>query len=205
MYARSTTINGNPGSIDAGIAHVRDEVLPSVTSMDGCLGMSLVVDRETGRCIATTSWETEEAIAASRMPVQSLRSRATEILGGGTPEVEEWEVAVMHRDHNSHEGCACRVTWTRAQDLDATVDYWRSTVLPRAEAMDGFCSASMLIDRAGNRTCGTVTYDSRAALEASRQEAASMRENAARAVGVEFLDVAEFELALAHLRLPELV
>jgi len=68
MYARSTTINGNPGSIDAGIAHVRDEVMPMVTAMDGCLGMSLVVDRETGRCIATTSWETEEAIAASRMP-----------------------------------------------------------------------------------------------------------------------------------------
>ena len=205
MYARSTNINGNPGSIDAGIAHVRDEVMPAVTAMDGCLGMSLVVDRETGRCIATTSWETEQAIAASRTPVQSLRSRATEILGGGTPEVEEWEVAVMHRDHTSHDGCACRVTWTRARDLDTTAEYWRTTVLPRVEAMDGFCSASMLIDRAGGRTCGTVTYDSQAALEASRQEAAAMRENAARAVGVEFLDVAEFELAMAHLRLPELV
>jgi Antibiotic biosynthesis monooxygenase len=205
MYARSTTINGNPGSIDAGIAHVRDEVMPVVTTMDGCLGMSLVVDRESGRCIATTSWETEAAIAASRMPVQSLRSRATEILGGGTPEVEEWEVAVMHRDHNSHEGCACRIVWARAQDLDAGVDYWRTSLLPRFEAMDGFCSASMLIDRAGSRTCGTVTFDSRAALEATRQTAAGMRENTAREIGVEFLDVAEFELALAHLRLPELV
>ena len=205
MYARSTTINGDPGSIDAGIAHVRDEVLPTVTAMDGCLGMSLVVDRETGRCIATTSWETEAAIAASRMPVQSLRSRATEILGGATPEVEEWEVAVMHRDHTSHEGSACRIVWTRAQDLDQAVDFWRTSLLPRFETMDGFCSASMLIDRAGNRTCGTVTFDSRAALEATRETAAGMRENAAREIGVEFLDVAEFELALAHLRLPELV
>lgn len=205
MYARSTTINGNPGSIDAGIAHVRDQVMPSVTAMDGCLGMSLVVDRESGRCIATTSWETEEAMAASRMPVQSLRSSATEILGGGTPEVEEWEVAVMHRDHTSRDGSCCRVTWTRARDLDTTVDYWRTTLLPKFEAMEGFCSASMLIDRAGGRTCGTLTFDSRAALEASREQAAAIREGAARDVGVEFLDIAEFDLAMAHLRLPELV
>ena len=204
MYARSTTIMGNPGSIEAGIIHVRDEVLPTVSAMDGCLGMSLVVDRETGRCIATTSWETEEAISASRGPVMSIRSRASEILGG-TPMVEEWEVAAMHRDHASHDGCACRITWTRARDLDTTVDFWRNTLLSRFEAMDGFCSASMLIDRAGSRTCGTLTFDSQAALEASREEAAMIRETASREVGVEFLDVAEFELAVGHLRLPELV
>ena len=203
MYARSTTIMGDPGSIQAGIDHVRDEILPTVTGMDGCLGMSLVVDRETGRCIATTSWETEEAISASRGPVTALRSRAAEILGG-TSVVEEWEVAAMHRDHTSHEGCACRITWTKARDLDTTVDFWRGTLLPRFEAMDGFCSASMLIDRAGGRTCGTVTFDSQAALEASRDKAATIRETAAREVGVEFLDIAEFELALAHLRVPEM-
>jgi len=204
MYARSTTIMGDPGSIDAGIAHVRDEILPTVSTMDGCLGMSLVVDRETGRCIATTSWDTAEAISASRGPVTPLRERASEILGG-TSVVEEWEVAAMHRDHVSHEGCACRITWTRARDLDTTVDFWRGTLLSRFEAMAGFCSASMLIDRAGNRTCGTLTFDSQAALEASREDAAMIREMAAREVGVEFLDVAEFELALGHLRLPELV
>lgn len=204
MYARSTTIMGDPGAIDAGISHIRDEILPAVNAMDGCLGMSLVVDRETGRCIATTSWETEEAMSASREQVKSFRSRASEILGG-SPEVEEWEVAVMHRDHTSHDGSCCRVTWTRATDLDATVDYWRTTLLPKFEAMEGFCSASMLIDRAGSRTCGTLTFDSRAALEATREQAAAIRERAARDVGVEFLDIAEFDLAMAHLRLPELV
>lgn len=204
MYARSTTIKGDPGAIDAGISLIRDEILPAVTAMDGCLGMSLVVDRETGRCIATTSWETEEAMSASREQVQSFRSRASEILGG-SPEVEEWEVAVMHRDHTSRVGSCCRVTWTRAKDLDTTVDYWRTTLLPMFEEMEGFCSASMLVDRAGGRTCGTLTFDSRAALDATREQAAAIRERAARDVGVEFLDIAEFDLAMAHLRLPELV
>ena len=205
MYARSTTIHGDPGLAEAGIAHVRDEVLPAVTALDGCLGMSLVVDRETGRAIATTAWETEEALRASAERVMPLRSRAADIMGAAAPTVENWEVAVMHRDHTSDEGACCRITWTRAPDLDRTVDYWRNEVLPRCEQMDGFCSASFLIDRAGSRTCGTITFDSPTALEASRTAAAGIREAAAAAVGVEFLDIAEMELAVAHLRLPELV
>ena len=204
MFARSTTIRGDSGTIDAAITYINDEIMPALTAMDGCLGLSVVVDRETGRCIATSSWQTEESMRASDDRLVPYRSRVGEILGG-RPEVEEWEVAVMHRDHASHDGCCCRITWARSDDLDATREMWRTTVLPRAEAMDGFCSASFLLDRAGGRTCGTVTFDSRAALEASREAAATLRETAGRAAGVEFLDVAEFDLVLAHLRLPELV
>ena len=31
MYARSTTIQAQPSSIDAGIAHVRDAVMPALS------------------------------------------------------------------------------------------------------------------------------------------------------------------------------
>ena len=204
MFVRSTTIDGDPAAIDAGIAHVREEILPTVTEMDGCLGMALVVDRESGRCIATTAWEDERAMQATAATVTPMRARAAEILGGPAG-VEEWEVAVMHRDHASPPGACCRITWTRGSDIEDAAGMWRSTVLPRIETLDGFCSASFMLDRAGGRAVGTVVFDSRTALEASREAAASIREQAAREIAVEFLDVAEFELALAHLRLPELV
>lgn len=204
MYARSTTITGDPGAIEAAIAYVRDEVMPTVTQMEGCVGMSMVVDRDSGRCIATTSWETQEAMGATLDTVSPYRSRAAEILGG-SPEIEQWEVALMHRTHRTHEGACCRITWGQPTDVDATLELFRETILPQIEALDGFCSASMFVDRARGRTCGTVTFDSHAALEASREPAAEMRERATLATGVQFLDVAEFDLAMAHLRVPELV
>ena len=82
MYARSTTIEARPESIDAGIAYVRDEVMPALEAMHGCIGISLMVDRETGRCITTTAWEAEEAMRASAEEVAPVRDRAAESLQG---------------------------------------------------------------------------------------------------------------------------
>src|SRR6202161_4640502 len=87
MYARSTTIQAQPSSIDAGVAHVRDEVMPALTQIDGCVGLSLLVDRESGRCIATTAWENE---AAMRARAEQPRTRAAETRrrAGGRPRRE---------------------------------------------------------------------------------------------------------------------
>lgn len=204
MFARSTTITGSPGAIDDGIAYIRDEVQPTITQMDGCAGMSLVVDRSSGRCIATSSWETQEAMQQSADRLAPLRARGAEIMGGELT-VDEWEIAIMHRDHTSAPESVCRITWARPPDLDQGVEMFRSTVLPRIEQVDGFCSASMFVDRAGGRMCGTVSFDSQSALDASRELARMLRDKAQAEMGMEFLDVAEFELVLAHLHVPELV
>jgi len=204
MYARSTTISGEPDAIDAGISFVKDEVMPAIMAFDGCVGLSLVVNRETGRIIATSSWESQEAMDASRDQLAAMRSRGGEVLGG-SPEIEEWEVVVMHRDHPTHDGTCCRITWAKPRDLDSMIEFWRSTLLPQIEGLNGFGSASMLVDRSVGVMCGTVSFDSRAALDASRDAATAMRAKAVSETGSEILDVAEFDLVLAHLRVPELV
>jgi hypothetical protein len=206
MFARSSTIRGDPARIDDGIAFIRDEVMPEITMLDGCVGLSCIVDREAGRLIATSSWATEEAMRASDSQVAGLRGRGTEILQG-TLTVDEWEVAVMHREHQSADGACCRVTWMQArpEDVDRGIETYRSDVLPMVEQMDGFCSSSLLVDRAGGRACGTSTWDTRAAMEASRLRASALRDETAASGGAEILEVAEFELVMAHLRVPELV
>lgn len=76
MYARSTTIQAQPLSIDIGIAHVRDVVMPALTEIDGCVGLSLLVDRQSGTCIATSSWESIDAMRGSAARVAPIRDRA---------------------------------------------------------------------------------------------------------------------------------
>ena len=55
MYARSTTVRGNPEAMDEGIAYVRDTVMPSVKAMDGCVGLSMLCDAQQGHCIVPSS------------------------------------------------------------------------------------------------------------------------------------------------------
>jgi quinol monooxygenase YgiN len=205
MHARSTTIRANPESIEQGIALVRDEVMPMVLGMDGCIGISMLVDRVSGRCIVTTAWQSKEAMDATAEQVRPSRERAAEMLGG-RPQVDEWEIAVMHRDHTSGPGACVRATWLRAQpdQLDRVIDVYKMGILPRLQELDGFCSASLMVDRTEGYVVGSLTFDSREAMERSREQTEELRQRGVRESGAELMEVGEFELALAHLRVPEM-
>lgn len=206
MYARSSTIEAQPSSIDAGIAHLRDVVMPALREIDGCVGLSLLVDRQSGRCIATSSWETEQAMRASAEQIRPVRDRAAEAFGG-SPTVDEWEIAVLHRDHRSGPGACVRATWlkVRPDQFDRAIEFYRASVLPAIEELEGFCSASLMIDRTSWRAVSSSTFDSRDAMQRNEDRARSLRTARLRDLGADQFDVGEFELALAHLRVPERV
>ena len=52
-----------------------DEVLPMCLEMPGCVGLSLIADRGSGRCIVTTSWDSLESMRATMNQVQPIRQR----------------------------------------------------------------------------------------------------------------------------------
>lgn len=199
MYARSSTFHGKPDNIDAGIRFVEDEAAPMLDRTEGCLGLSLLVDRATGYCIATSSWESEEAMIASDMMLRPMRDRGRDVLGA-TMQVDTWKIVAMHR---SHHGECCRVSWLEG-DLDTMTETFRAAVLPQLEQMDGFCSASLLVDSGSGLGCATTAWESQAAMEASRALADELRtRTAAEASGV-VVEVHEFDLAYAHLHVPEM-
>jgi hypothetical protein len=205
VYARSTTVLAHLESIDAGVAHIRNEVMPTLLAMDGCIGLSMLADRNTGRCIATSAWRTREAMLASERQLRPVRDHAAEILGN-RPQVDEWEIAVLHRDHTSGPGACVRASWVRMapEQADRVVDVYRMALLPVMQDYHGFCSASLLLDRASGLAVSSVTYDSLESMQRSREKADALREAGAREAGVEIVEVCEFDLALAHLRVLEM-
>jgi heme-degrading monooxygenase HmoA len=206
VYARSTTIQAQPSSIDDGIAYVRDEVMPALMAMDGYVGLSLLVDRESGQCIATSSWETDEAMRTSTEQAAPLREQAGVRFGGGEVTVDQWEIGAMHRDHPSGDGACVRATWIKMprDQVDRSIEFYRTSVLPSLEDLEGFCSASFMINRATGRGVSSATFDSREAMDRNQEQAKELRNARTRELGADILDVGEFELALAHLRLPEM-
>jgi quinol monooxygenase YgiN len=206
VHARSTTIQARTTEIDAGIRYVTEEVMPAIMGMEGCIGLSMLVDRGSGRCIATSAWTDEQSMRAADAALRPMREEAGAVLGG-SPQVDEWEIAVLHRDHRTSDSTCVRCTWlqTDAGRIDDAIERFRSEVLPTAEGMAGFCSASLMVDRQTGRAVSSVTWDSREAMEGSREAATRLRTRVAEASGAQVQDVAEFDLALAHLRVPELV
>ena len=206
MHARSTTIRAHPAAIDEGLVYLRDEAMPALQQMDGCIGLSMLAERGTGRCIATSAWRDEEAMRASAERVHQMREELVRSFRG-EPEVQEWEIAVLHRHHAAGDVGSARVTWVRTapEQLDRCAGTFRMTLLPRIEELPGFRSASLMVDRDGGRAVGTVTFETRAAMEASRKQSRAIRDEFTRAMGAEVEDVAEMDLVLAHLRVPETV
>lgn len=198
MFARSTTVQVRPRSLDAAVARVRDDVMPALPASEGCLGLSMLVNRRSGRCIVTTAWQTEKAMTAGER-LQSLVNRAT--AGNAMPEVEDWEIGVLHRDHTSGPGAWVRVSWVHVEpeQVDRLADLYRMVLLPKIVEFAGFCSASVLLDRPSGHAVSSVTFDSYQEMRTTRTLAVGVREH----VEGEVLEVDELQLALAHLRVPE--
>jgi heme-degrading monooxygenase HmoA len=206
MYARTNTVGADPATIDEGIANVRDEVMPLVMAMEGCIGLSMLADRDSGRCIVTTAWRTEEAMHASEQGVRASRERAAQIFGE-MPTVAEWEIAVVHRMHETGDGARTRVLWghTEPGHMDDSLSTFRMMIMPKMEELPGFASCTMMVDRGSGRMTLAVTYDSADAMRQANERAMALRSESKAAMGWEIDEIAEFDLVLAHLRVPETV
>jgi heme-degrading monooxygenase HmoA len=206
MYARTNTVRGDPKAIDESVAYIRDEAMPLVQGMDGCIGLSMLVDRDSGRCIVTTAWRDQEAMRASEEGVRASRERAGQIFGG-MPEVAEYEIAVMHRMHETGDGARTRVIWgsTEPAQMDDMLGSFRMAMMPKMEELPGFASCTMMVDRATGRTALAVTYDSADAMRQANERATQLRQEAPAMMGMTIDEVAEFDLVIAHLRVPETV
>jgi heme-degrading monooxygenase HmoA len=93
VFARVSTFTGTSDEIDEAIRHVRENVVPRAEQLDGYKGAYFLADRQNGKSLAVTLWESEEAMRASEDAANSLRSEIAEALGTQMVGVERYEVA----------------------------------------------------------------------------------------------------------------
>ena len=121
---------------------------------------------------------------ASEEGVRDSRAGAAR-LAGGEPEVQRWEMAIMHRVHDAPEGAGTRVTWVESDptEMDHFLDAVREDAIPKLEQLPGFCSISVLVDRQSSQRAVVTTYESREAMRDAATRATAIREGVAQCRG----------------------
>jgi len=109
---------------------------------------------------------------------------------------------VLHRHHRTGEAACVRATWMQMPPM--SIDLFKTASLSAIDQLPGCCSGRLLVNRAAGRAVSSVTYNSFAAIEQSRDLAATIPAADTQDARAEVIEVAEFELALAHLRVPEM-
>jgi quinol monooxygenase YgiN len=203
MYARATVVIAAPDKVDAVVDLVRDRVLPLVDDQPGSLGLSMNVDRGSGRCTVTSIWTDRASMYASEPALEPVREQA-ERVAGAPLATEDYEVAVLHRLKQAEPGCWVRGTRVSLdpQQIDAGLRTFRHHTLPAVERLPGFRSALLLVDRRTGHGVVSVVFDDRAALDASREAAGQVRQAASAETRAEVVGVVESEIVVAALRLP---
>jgi hypothetical protein len=100
VFARVWTLTGTSDEVDEPIRQVRENVLPRTKQLDGFKGAYFLVDRQNGKSLTGTLWESEVAMRASEEAANSLRSELADALGTQMVGVERYEVALAAQERS---------------------------------------------------------------------------------------------------------
>ena len=95
MHARVSIFEGSPDQIDDSLRQAREQVLPRAKEMDGFKGLIALGDRQSGKTLGITLWESEEDMRASEEAANRLREESAEAGGGTVAGVERYEVGLF--------------------------------------------------------------------------------------------------------------
>jgi heme-degrading monooxygenase HmoA len=96
VHARVSIFEGPPDQIDESLRQAREVVLPQAKEIDpGFKGIIALTDRQSGKLLGITFWESEEAMRASEEAANRLREESAEAGGGTVAGVERYEVGLF--------------------------------------------------------------------------------------------------------------
>lgn len=95
MFARLTILQMAPPRVDAARDQLEEQIVAALKQQEGFVRFQLLVDRNTGRAIGLSWWETAETMEASSRALDEARRKAMDVGGAvGQPEVQAYEVVL---------------------------------------------------------------------------------------------------------------
>ena len=98
MWVRMSTLQGSPNQsnedVERLIKVLSEDILPSAREMNGYKGVLSFGDRNSGKGITLTFWESEEAMKTSEEAANKLRQQAADEMEEEVAGVERFEVFV---------------------------------------------------------------------------------------------------------------
>jgi heme-degrading monooxygenase HmoA len=91
MFARIGTWQGSPDELALWISRAREQIKPSVQQDPGLTAAYWLADREGGKGLIITIWESEEAMRASEQS-RAQRQTATSAATGAKVTTDRYEV-----------------------------------------------------------------------------------------------------------------
>ncbi len=95
MYARVSTLKGSPEQIDEGLRYLSEEILPTGKDDPGFKGLIALGDRQSGKTLSITLWDSEEDMRATEQDANQLRSAWAETSGQEIASIESYEVGLF--------------------------------------------------------------------------------------------------------------
>lgn len=95
MYARISTIEGDPAKIDDAVAILNESVIPTLKAADGFKAANFMVDRSSGKLVGISFWDSAEALEASAGAIVPSRNAVADAMAGKIVGVESLEMVAQ--------------------------------------------------------------------------------------------------------------
>lgn len=95
MFARVSTFEGSPDTVDESIKFGTEKSIPAARQLPGFKGVYFLADRTSGKTVAITLWDSETALKRSEEEANRIRSDSAAATGETIVSVERFEVAVQ--------------------------------------------------------------------------------------------------------------
>jgi hypothetical protein len=195
MYARVASFESRDTSrVDEIIATVREKIRAG-GEIPGARKFLMLLDREGGRSLGITFFDTEDAIRQAEPSFDRMGDEIPEEVRGRRIAVETYEVAI---DEIADGARAARLSALEGAPggIDKGIDFIREEIFPEAGDLTGWRGVLTLVDRTSGRAKTITFWDGPESLRASEERANELRARAAEAMGDTITGVERYEVAL---------